>query len=68
MNYAYMFEPSRKVFLLRAASRIDAENRLKAALDVQSQVAGRSPPDAVVLLEDGLEVWRWTQADRWGGV
>ena len=66
MTYTYKFYPgSRRASPLRAASRADAESQLKTFLHLQSQVGGRSPPDAIALIEDGLEVWRWTQDDRW---
>ena len=65
MSYTYKFDPGANAFPLKAKLRADAEDRLRKSLAIQSLVPGRAPPDAIVLLYNGLEVWRWTQEDRW---
>ena len=62
--YTFRFDPGIHAYPLRTLSRADAERRLKSSLNLQSRVPGREPPRAVVLLDNGLEVWRWTQVDR----
>ena len=64
MRYTYQFDTGNQAFPLRAGSRAEAEDCVKKSLRIQSQVIGRTPPQAILLLENDVEVWRWTQADR----
>ena len=64
LAYTFRFDPGVHAYPLRKSSRADAERRLKGSASLQSRVPGKEPPRAVVLLDNGLEVWRWTQADR----
>ena len=58
MSFSYDFDPSQGAQPLNRFNRFDAENALKGMLNTASHGMITPSPTAVILYENGVEVWR----------